>query len=125
MQIKLLELEKSSIQSNLDEVLELATQQKASFSEKYEEVNDSRVWQLKFIFPTYHIHLESYINTCKIVSLAYHMHFIIYEDYNWLFKWDYAIFFLLANYLGENTQCEALHKIGSEIYLFPILLMLY
>ncbi|TVU09549.1 hypothetical protein EJB05_43032 [Eragrostis curvula] len=37
-QIKVLELEKSSIQSNLDEVLELATQQKASFSEKYEEL---------------------------------------------------------------------------------------
>uniref|UniRef100_A0A0A9DJE5 Kinesin-like protein n=1 Tax=Arundo donax TaxID=35708 RepID=A0A0A9DJE5_ARUDO len=38
-QIKVLELEKSSVQSNLDEVLELATQQKASFSEKYEEMS--------------------------------------------------------------------------------------
>ncbi|KAK3133349.1 hypothetical protein QOZ80_6AG0535400 [Eleusine coracana subsp. coracana] len=40
-QIKLLELEKSSIQSNLDEVLELATQQKASFNEKYEELQQN------------------------------------------------------------------------------------
>jgi centromeric protein E len=40
-QIKLLEAEKSSIQTNLDDVLELATQQKTSFSEKYEEVNDA------------------------------------------------------------------------------------
>ncbi|KAG8056785.1 hypothetical protein GUJ93_ZPchr0002g24058, partial [Zizania palustris] len=40
-QIKLLELEKSSIQTNLDDVLELATQQKASFSEKYEELEQN------------------------------------------------------------------------------------
>uniref|UniRef100_A0A0A9CFZ3 Uncharacterized protein n=1 Tax=Arundo donax TaxID=35708 RepID=A0A0A9CFZ3_ARUDO len=40
-QIKVLELEKSSVQSNLDEVLELATQQKASFSEKYEELQQN------------------------------------------------------------------------------------
>ena len=60
MQIKLLELEKSSIQSNLDEVLELATQQKASFSEKYEEVNYT--WQLKFILPTYHVKLETMLS---------------------------------------------------------------
>ncbi|RLN34346.1 centromere-associated protein E isoform X1 [Panicum miliaceum] len=36
-QIKLLEAEKSSIQTNLDDVLELATQQKTSFNEKYEK----------------------------------------------------------------------------------------
>lgn len=36
----MLELEKSSFQNNLDDVLELATQQKASFHEKYEEVNN-------------------------------------------------------------------------------------
>ena len=35
----MLELEKGLIQNNLDDVLELATQQKTSFSEKYEEVN--------------------------------------------------------------------------------------
>uniref|UniRef100_A0A0E0M1C3 Kinesin motor domain-containing protein n=1 Tax=Oryza punctata TaxID=4537 RepID=A0A0E0M1C3_ORYPU len=40
-QIKLLELEKSSIQNNLDDVLELATQQKASFHEKYEELQQN------------------------------------------------------------------------------------
>uniref|UniRef100_A0A0E0ESB6 Kinesin motor domain-containing protein n=1 Tax=Oryza meridionalis TaxID=40149 RepID=A0A0E0ESB6_9ORYZ len=40
-QIKLLELEKSSFQSNLDDVLELATQQKASFHEKYEELQQN------------------------------------------------------------------------------------
>lgn len=62
MQIKLLEVEKSSIQSNLDEVLELATQQKASFSEKYEEVNYTNVWQLKFIVATYPIHLEAMLS---------------------------------------------------------------
>ncbi|XP_047047889.1 kinesin-like protein KIN-7I isoform X2 [Lolium rigidum] len=37
-QVNLLESEKSLIQNNLDDVLELATQQKASFSEKYEEL---------------------------------------------------------------------------------------
>ncbi|KAL6655574.1 hypothetical protein ACP70R_006400 [Stipagrostis hirtigluma subsp. patula] len=37
-QIKLLEQEKSSIQSNLDAVLESVTQQKISFREKYEEL---------------------------------------------------------------------------------------
>ncbi|KAM0895644.1 hypothetical protein ACQ4PT_023704 [Festuca glaucescens] len=37
-QVNLLESEKSLIQNNLDNVLELATQQKASFSEKYEEL---------------------------------------------------------------------------------------
>ncbi|CAM0951394.1 unnamed protein product [Alopecurus aequalis] len=37
-QVNLLELEKSLIQNNLDDVLELATQQKASFSEKYDEL---------------------------------------------------------------------------------------
>ncbi|CAD6219253.1 unnamed protein product [Miscanthus lutarioriparius] len=37
-QIKLLEAEKSSIQTNLDAVLELATQQKVSFNEEYEEL---------------------------------------------------------------------------------------
>ncbi|XP_021308138.1 kinesin-like protein KIN-7I isoform X2 [Sorghum bicolor] len=37
-QIKLLEAEKSSIQTNLDAVLELATQQKVSFNEEYEEI---------------------------------------------------------------------------------------
>ncbi|RLM84956.1 hypothetical protein C2845_PM04G12870 [Panicum miliaceum] len=36
-QIKLLEAEKSAIQTNLDDVLELATQQKTSFNEKYEK----------------------------------------------------------------------------------------
>uniref|UniRef100_J3MXJ1 Kinesin motor domain-containing protein n=1 Tax=Oryza brachyantha TaxID=4533 RepID=J3MXJ1_ORYBR len=40
-QIKLLELEKASIQNNLDDVLELATQQKVSFSEKYEELQQN------------------------------------------------------------------------------------
>ncbi|XP_062200040.1 kinesin-like protein KIN-7I isoform X5 [Phragmites australis] len=40
-QIKLLELEKGSIQSNLDSVLELATQQKTSFREKYEELQQN------------------------------------------------------------------------------------
>nr|XP_025876223.1 kinesin-like protein KIN-7I isoform X2 [Oryza sativa Japonica Group] len=40
-QIKLLELEKSSFQNNLDDVLELATQQKASFHEKYEELQQN------------------------------------------------------------------------------------
>ncbi|RCV11702.1 hypothetical protein SETIT_2G207800v2 [Setaria italica] len=40
-QIKLLEAEKSSIQTNLDDVLELATQQKTSFSEKYEELQQN------------------------------------------------------------------------------------
>ncbi|KQJ90276.1 hypothetical protein BRADI_4g30490v3 [Brachypodium distachyon] len=40
-QVKLLELEKSSIQNNLDDVLELAIQQKASFSEKYEELQQN------------------------------------------------------------------------------------
>ncbi|CAN6166983.1 unnamed protein product [Urochloa humidicola] len=40
-QIKLLEAEKSSIQINLDDVLELATQQKTSFSEKYEELQQN------------------------------------------------------------------------------------
>jgi len=37
-QIKLLEAEKSSIQTNLDDVLELATQQKTSSDEKYEKL---------------------------------------------------------------------------------------
>ncbi|KAJ4745013.1 P-loop containing nucleoside triphosphate hydrolases superfamily protein [Rhynchospora pubera] len=37
-QIKLLELEKASIQNNLDNVLELATQQNNSFTRKYEEM---------------------------------------------------------------------------------------
>ncbi|EMS49270.1 hypothetical protein TRIUR3_29836 [Triticum urartu] len=37
-QVNSLELEKSLIQNNLDDVLEVATQQKASFSEKYEEL---------------------------------------------------------------------------------------
>ncbi|CAN6217692.1 unnamed protein product [Urochloa humidicola] len=40
-QIKLLEAEKSAIQTNLDDVLELATQQKTSFSEKYEELQQN------------------------------------------------------------------------------------
>uniref|UniRef100_A0ACD5XRW6 Uncharacterized protein n=1 Tax=Avena sativa TaxID=4498 RepID=A0ACD5XRW6_AVESA len=40
-QVNLLELEKSLIQNNLDDVLELATQQKASFSEKYEELQQN------------------------------------------------------------------------------------
>ncbi|KAI5000921.1 hypothetical protein ZWY2020_010880 [Hordeum vulgare] len=38
-QVNSLELEKSLIQNNLDDVLEVATQQKASFSEKYEELH--------------------------------------------------------------------------------------
>ncbi|XP_042409385.1 kinesin-like protein KIN-7I isoform X2 [Zingiber officinale] len=38
-QIKSLEIEKASIQKNLDNVLELATEQNASFKEKYEELN--------------------------------------------------------------------------------------
>uniref|UniRef100_A0A453KWW6 Kinesin-like protein n=1 Tax=Aegilops tauschii subsp. strangulata TaxID=200361 RepID=A0A453KWW6_AEGTS len=37
-QVNSLELEKSLIQNNLDDVLEVATQQKASFTEKYEEL---------------------------------------------------------------------------------------
>ncbi|XP_020396532.1 kinesin-like protein KIN-7I isoform X4 [Zea mays] len=37
-QIKLLEAEKSSVQTNLDAVLVLATQQKVSFNEEYEEL---------------------------------------------------------------------------------------
>lgn len=48
-QIKLLEAEKSCIQTNLDDVLELATQQKTSFNEKYEEVNDATLSKLKII----------------------------------------------------------------------------
>ncbi|CAN6204482.1 unnamed protein product [Urochloa humidicola] len=40
-QIKLLEAEKSSIQTNLDDVIELATQQKTSFNEKYEELQQN------------------------------------------------------------------------------------
>ncbi|PAN12480.1 hypothetical protein PAHAL_2G267900 [Panicum hallii] len=40
-QIKLLEAEKSSIQTNLDDVLELATQQKTSFNEKYEKLQQN------------------------------------------------------------------------------------
>lgn len=38
MQIKSLEIEKAFIQKNLDNVLELATEQNASYKEKYEEV---------------------------------------------------------------------------------------
>ncbi|KAJ1289705.1 hypothetical protein BS78_02G185200 [Paspalum vaginatum] len=40
-QIKLLEAEKSSIQTNLDAVLELATRHKISFHEKYEELQQN------------------------------------------------------------------------------------
>ncbi|XP_039795249.1 kinesin-like protein KIN-7I isoform X9 [Panicum virgatum] len=40
-QIKLLEAEKSSIQTNLDDVLELATQQKTSSDEKYEKLQQN------------------------------------------------------------------------------------
>jgi hypothetical protein len=39
-QIKLLELEKASTQNNLDDVCKLVTQQKNTFTKKYEEVND-------------------------------------------------------------------------------------
>ncbi|KAG2643474.1 kinesin-like protein KIN-7I isoform X4 [Panicum virgatum] len=40
-QIKSLEAEKSSIQTNLDDVLELAAQQKTSFNEKYEKLQQN------------------------------------------------------------------------------------
>lgn len=39
MQIKSFEIEKVSIQRNLDNVIEWATEQNATFKEKYEEVN--------------------------------------------------------------------------------------
>lgn len=38
MQIKALELEKATVQRNLDDVLDMATEQNASFKEKYEKV---------------------------------------------------------------------------------------
>ncbi|ONM55045.1 Kinesin-like protein KIN-7O [Zea mays] len=47
-QIKLLEAEKSSVQTNLDAVLVLATQQKVSFNEEYEEVSYVRLRKRKF-----------------------------------------------------------------------------
>ncbi|XP_073010660.1 kinesin-like protein KIN-7I isoform X2 [Typha latifolia] len=42
-QIKLLEMEKASIQNNLDNVLELATVQSISFGEKYEELRQEAI----------------------------------------------------------------------------------
>jgi centromeric protein E len=62
-----LEAEKSSIQTNLDAVLELATQQKVSFNEEYEEVSYVKQKVSNLVTDVY----------CKLVPLSFRSHLYI------------------------------------------------
>ena len=54
------------IQTNLDDVLELATQQKTSFNEKNEQGKDATLWKLKVIL--YFIISTTFYSSCDTLK---------------------------------------------------------